>query len=119
MTGAAQVLEQPHPAGQLPEQPGLLGGHPGGEEVRYPSRIVQEGDDAIAGFGERPGGVQNALQHRVEVEAFVDAQAGRAQPVPQLRYLPLPLFGLVHLPALTGPPATGVNARPAADGVRA
>ena len=51
-------------------------------------------------------GVQNALQHRVEVKALVDAQAGLGQPgqpVPQLRYLPLPLFGLVHLPALTGP----------------
>ena len=58
------------------------------------------------GFGQRPGGVQNALQHRVEVKALVDAQAGLGQPgqpVPQLRYLPLPLFGLVHLPALTGP----------------
>ena len=39
--------------------------------------------------------------------------------VMQLRYLPLPLSGLIHLPALTGLPATGVNARPAADGVRA
>ena len=86
----AQVLEEPHPAGQLPEQPDLLGGHPGGEEVRYPSRIVQEGDDTVAGFGQRPDGDQNALQHRVEVEAFVDAQAGLAQPeqpVSQLRYL--------------------------------
>ena len=120
--GAAQVLEQPHPAGQLPEQPGLLFGHPRGEEVRYPSRIVQEGDHPVAGFGERPGGVQNALQHRVEVEAFVDAQAGRAQPgqpVPQLMYLPLLLFGLVHLPALTGPPATGVHAGPQPDCVGA
>ena len=41
-----------------------------------------------------------------QANGTVDAQAGLGQPgqpVPQLRYLPLPLFGLVHLPALTGP----------------
>ena len=96
----AEVFEEPHPVRQVPQLPGLLSGHPGGEEVLYPSRIVEEGDHPVAGSRQRPGGVQDPLQHRVQVEALVDAEAGLAQPgqpVPQRRYLPVALIGVLQL----------------------
>ena len=43
-------------------------------------RTVQEGDDAVACPGKRPGAVQDSLEHRLEIEALVDAQAGLGKP---------------------------------------
>ena len=78
---AVEVLEDLPPLRrQSPDSLGLFGGQPGGEEVLYPSGLVKERDHPVAGLRQRPGGVQHALQHRVEVEALVDAQAGLAQP---------------------------------------
>ena len=98
-----EVLKEPHPVRQVPQLSGLLGGHPGGEEVLYPSRIVEERNHTVACAGQGPGTVQDTLQHRLEVEALIDAKAGLAQPgeaVPQGRYLPFTLFGAVHVPNL-------------------
>ena len=83
---AAELLEEEHPVGKFGELPGLLGSQPGIEEFLYPPPIVQEGDDPVAGAGQRPGAVQDPLEHRLEVQALVDAQAGLAeagQPLPQ------------------------------------
>ena len=95
----AEALEELQPFGQLHKSLALFRSQPGGDEVLYPPRLVQQGDDAVAGAGQRAGAVQDPLQHRVEVEALVDAQAGLAQPgqpVPQLRYLPLKIVCLFH-----------------------
>ena len=101
----AEVLEEHHPFGQLREQPVLFRGQPGGHEVLYPPRIVQEGDDAVARSGQRAGTVQHPLEHRIEIEALVDAQAGLAeagQPVAQLRNLPRLIVCLFHFPPRIG-----------------
>ena len=45
-----------------------------------PPRIVPEGDDPVAGAGEGAGAVHHVLEHRPEVQAFADAQAGLAEP---------------------------------------
>jgi len=47
-----------------------------------------------AGQGQGAGGVEDALEHLVEVQALVDAEAGLAearQALPQRLYLPLPI----------------------------
>ena len=96
----AKVLEEQRPAGQVPQLLRLPGGHPGGEEVPNPSRIVEEGDHPVAGAGQRPGGVQDPLQHRVQVQALVDAEAGLAQPgqpVPQRLILLRQVVGVLQL----------------------
>ena len=108
-TDAAQVLEEQHPVGKFGEPPALLGSQTGIEEVLYPPRLAEEGDDAVARPGQRAGGVQHPLEHRVEVQALVDAQAGLAepgQPVPQLRYLPRLIVCLFHFPPRIGLPRT-------------
>ena len=95
----AEVLEELQPFGQLHKSLALFRSQPGGDEVLYPPRIVQQGDDAVARPGQGAGAVQHPLEHRVEVEALVDAQAGLAepgQPVPQLRYLPRLIVCLFH-----------------------
>ena len=105
----AEVLEEHQPFGQLHESLALLWSQPGGDEVLYPPRFIQEGDDAVARPGQRAGGVQHPLEHRVEVEALVDAQAGLAepgQPVPQLRYLPRLIVCLFHFAPRNGLPPT-------------
>ena len=75
LNDAAELLEEEHTVGKLGELPGLLGSQPGIEEVLNPPPVVQEGDDAVAGAGQRPGAVQDPLEHRPEVQALVDAQA--------------------------------------------
>ena len=60
------------------------------EEALHLPRGVHDGDRAGAGASQRPGAGQHPVQHRVQVEAGVDAQAGCAQPgqfVPQRRVL--------------------------------
>ena len=79
------------------------------EEVLYPPRIVQEGDDPVAGAGQRPGAVQDPLEHRPEVQALVDAQAGLAeagQPLPQGLVFPGQLTGVSPSPR---PPSRSVR----------
>ena len=101
----AEVLEEHHPFGQVREPPVLFRGQPGGYKVLYLPRLIQQGDDAVAGAGQGAGAVQHPLKHRVEVEALVDAQAGLAeagQPVPQLRNLPLRPVCLFHFPPRIG-----------------
>ena len=91
------------PFGQLHESLALFRGQPGGDEVLYPPRLIQQGDDAVARPGQRAGGVQHPLEHRVKVEALIDAQAGLAElgeAVAQLRYLPRLIVCLFHIPSL-------------------
>ena len=98
---AVEAFEEAHLVGQLPQLAGLLGGHPGGEEVLYASRIVEEGNHAAAGMGQRPRGVQHLLQDGLEVEALVDAEGGlaqRGQPAAQRLVLARQLVGSCHLP---------------------
>ena len=75
----AEELEQPRPVGPLLHPPVLLVGEPGGDEVPGLARLVDGGDGAVARAGERAGALDDLLEHRVEVEAGADAQAGRAQ----------------------------------------
>ena len=75
----AEELEQPRPVGPLLHPPVLLVGEPGGDEVPGQPRLVDGGDGAVARVGERAGALDDLLEHRVEVEAGADAQAGRAQ----------------------------------------
>ena len=96
---SAELLEEQHPVGKLGELPGLIGSQPGIEEVLYPPPVVQEGDDPVAGAGQRPGAVQDPLEHGVEVQALVDAQAGLAeagQPLPQGLVFPGQLICVSH-----------------------
>ena len=99
LADAAELLEEEHPVGEFGELPGLLGSQPGVEEVLYPPPVVQEGDDPVAGAGQRPGAVQDPLQHRPEVQALADVQAGLAepgQPLPQGLVFPGQLPGIPH-----------------------
>ena len=101
----AEVLEEHHPFGQVREPPVLFRGQPGGYKVLYLPRLIQEADDALARPGQGAGAVQHPLEHRIEVEALVDAQAGLAeagQPVPQLRNLPRLIVCLCHCPPRIG-----------------
>ena len=101
----AEVLEEHHPFGQVREPPVLLRSQPGGYKVLYLPRLIQQGDDAVARPGQGAGAVQHPLEHRVEVEALVDAQTGLAeagQPVAQLRYLPRLIVCLFHFPPRIG-----------------
>ena len=106
--GAADGVEELPPLGKLPEPLGLLGGHPGGEEVLHFARIVRQGHDPVAGSRQRARRVENLLQHRVEVEALVDAPAGLAEAretLPQPGDLRGRVVSWVHLaPVGSGPP---------------
>ena len=98
-TDAAELLEEQHPVGEFGELPALLGSQPGIEEVLYPPGIVEEGDDPVAGAGQRSGAVQDSLQHRLEVQALVDAQAGLAeagQALPQRLVFPGQITSVTH-----------------------
>ena len=77
----AEVLEEHHPFGQVREPPVLFRSQPGGYKVLYLPRLIQQGDDAVARPGQGAGGVQHSLEHRVEVEALVDAPF-TTRPVP-------------------------------------
>ena len=75
----AEMIEEFQRIGQIPQTLDHVGGQAGGEKVFGRTRIVEEGEQAVAGADERAGGVEDALQDGVEVEAFVDEQAGAAQ----------------------------------------
>ena len=75
-----EMLEERRSFGYLPQQLVLAGSRAGDQEFLYASRFIEGGDESVASVRQRPGAVQDALQHRVEVDALVDAQAGLAQP---------------------------------------
>ena len=76
---AGQGLEElAHRSGGEPQLLRPLGGQPGGQEVLHPAPVVQQGHHPVAGGGQGAGRVQDALEHRVEVQALVDAPAGLA-----------------------------------------
>lgn len=58
--------------------------------------FVHGGDDAVAGSRETGGGVEHPLQHRLELEALVDADTGLAQAGEALFQLPYPAVSLVR-----------------------
>ena len=57
----------------------LLGGEARGDEVLGGAGLVDGGDGAVARAGERPGALDDFVQHHLEVEARADAQARRAE----------------------------------------
>ena len=75
-----EVLEEPQTPGKLGEQPVLLGSHARGDESLKPTRPVDDADTAEACAGQFTSAVDDDLQHAVELQALVDAQAGLAQP---------------------------------------
>ena len=86
-----------------------MGAQPGRQEVLDPSPVVQEGHHPVAGAGQGAGRVQRPLEHLVEVQALVDAQAGlteTGEAFLQGLEVPVKLFRLVHffLPARTPGP---------------
>ena len=105
-----QVLEQAHAVGPGREFLLLLRGEARGDGVLGRARLVDGGDDAVAGAGERPGSLHDLAQHGVEVEACADPQDRRAQGGDALaqRFV-LPLFvGTSQGPFL---PESGANHR--------
>ena len=76
---AGQGLQELPPVRGEPQLPGLLRGHPRGQELLHPAPVVEEGHHAVAGRCQRPGGVEHALEHGFEFQALVDAQAGLAE----------------------------------------
>ena len=94
---AAQVLEQAHAVGPGEELSLFLRGHAREHEAVGGTRLVDGGDEAEAGAGERPGALDHLVEHGVEVEARVDPQDGRVQggDAPSQRFvLPLQVVGL-------------------------
>ena len=104
--GAAQRTRQ---FAEVFEQSGVVG--PGVElklffgceaqEHEFPGRavLVDGGDDAPAGAGERPGALHHLAEHGVEVEARVDLEDGRIErgdARAQRLVLPLQVAGLRH-----------------------
>ena len=76
---AAQVAVDRLPAGHLPEAVELFGGNARGQHLLPLTIPVQHDEDAVAGARQGARRIQNVLQHGVEVDALVDAQAGRAE----------------------------------------
>ena len=79
---------------------GLIGTQAGDPEVLDAAGAVQSGAQGIAGVRKGPGAVQDSLEHRVQVQALVDVQAGLAQAgeaVPQRLILPLEIIVLLHV----------------------
>ena len=95
----AQVFKDPEPLRYIPQLPGLLGSKTGGQKVYQSARVLETGDDAVAGVGEGPGAVQDALEHGFELQGFVDAAERLAQleeAAPQVGVLEGQLVGLVR-----------------------
>ena len=87
----AQVLEEPRPVGPCHQRADLLGGHARGPEVHQPAAGVDRRNHALVGAGQRTSAVDHLLEHRVQIQARVDAQHRADQPreaVPQRPVLP-------------------------------
>ena len=94
------MFEQPHALRKVPYPLGLFGSEARRQKVLYLRRIVKEHNDAVQRARQRAGAVQDALQHRVEVEAFVDAKVGLVQPgqaLTQRFHLSVALVHFLHL----------------------
>ena len=74
-----EELEEPRPVGPFHDVPVLVGGEARGDEVLGGAGLVDGGDGAVARAGERPGALDNFVQHHLKVEARADAQARRAE----------------------------------------
>ena len=75
------------PSGIFQILPGLLAGPPETDEIHDPPAVPVQQHHPVAGARQRPGAVHHTPQHRVEIEAVVDPQAGLdqpRQPVPQI-----------------------------------
>ena len=75
----AEVFEQPRPVGPHRELAVLFRREARADEVLHLSRLVDGGDHAVAGAGERAGAVNDLLQDRGQVETRVDAQERGAE----------------------------------------
>ena len=75
----AEILEEPRALGPLHDGPVLRLGDARGDEVLWRPRLVDGGDGAEAGAGQRPGALEDLAEHRLEVEARADPQARRAE----------------------------------------
>ena len=75
----AEVLEEAQSLGHVPEPLVLLLREAGGDEGGVPEDFARDGDCAVAGGRQRAGAVHDLLEHRVEVQALVNAEAGLAQ----------------------------------------
>ena len=75
----AEVLEEAQSLRHVPEPLVLLLGDTGDDERGAPEDFARDGDRPVARGRQRPGAVHHLLQHRVEVQALVDAEAGLAQ----------------------------------------
>ena len=90
---AGQGLEDAQAVRHEPELLRLIAAQPGGEEVLQRAVVAEEGHHAVACAGQGAGRVQRPLEHLVEVQALVYAQAGRTearQALPQRLDLPVP-----------------------------
>ena len=93
----AQVLEQAAAVGPGEERLLFLGREAGEHEVRGRARVVDGGDDAVAGPGEPAGALDDLSEHGVEVERRADAQDGRVEgrgALPQRFDLPPRVVGI-------------------------
>ena len=74
-----QVAVDVGPAGYLLQPLELPGRQAGSQQRLHLSRVVQDGHDAVAALYQESGVVQGALQHRFQILALVDAEAGLAE----------------------------------------
>ena len=96
----AQVGEELRSPRQVDEPLMLLGGQSGGDEVLELPFVVEDGDAAHPRAGQGAGSIHDLSQDGIEVEVFVDAQTGLAQPgeaLPQRLYLSHKLVGSLQL----------------------
>ena len=74
-----EELEEPRPVGPFHDVPVLVRGEARGDEVLGGAGLVDGGNGAVARAGERPGALDDFVQHHLKVEARADAQARRAE----------------------------------------
>ena len=87
---SAEILEEPPSLGQVPKSPVLRHRQAGDDEVGRLPGSAGDGERPVAGASQGACCVHRFLEHGVEVQALVDAEAGRAQtgqPLPQGRRL--------------------------------
>ena len=96
---AAEVLQERRSVSHRPHALRLLRRHAGSEERVHRPRVIEEGDDAVAGAAERARAVQHLLEDGVELEALVDAEVGLGEAREALAegpVLALQVAGLSH-----------------------